>query len=118
MSLTDYLKENAEVTLEALPEDEAPEGHFASGDDEWDRKTCAAIREQAEYSEWAWFTAKVTVRLLGFEGTDYLGCCSCKDEENFRSDGYFEDMQAEALRDLEAQILENLFEIQALGAQL
>src|SRR5262249_20207174 len=60
------------------------------------------IREQLESgNEWAWFCARVVARWNGFEGDDYLGCCSYASGEEFcRPGGYYDDMKARALEDL------------------
>jgi hypothetical protein len=54
---------------------------------------------------WAW--ALVTVKAIlttpegeRFEGKGQLGGCYYKDEDDFRADGYFDDMKNEALGDL------------------
>lgn len=98
-----------DYTIECLPEDEGPEGHFATGDDEQDRLICEDIRAQLNRgNEWAWCVVKVTasVELDGerFTGEDYLGACSYDSEADFIGDGntgYFPDMKASALADLE-----------------
>ena len=95
--------------LECLPEYDAPEGHFASGDDEDDKATCQWIRDElAAGNPWAWCCAKVTARykgIDGIEGASYLGGCSYRSEEDFRQPGdYFDDMKADAAADLRAQL--------------
>src|SRR5688500_7160137 len=52
------------------------------------------VREQYNNgNEYAWFSAKVTVKYKGFEATDYLGCCSYKSEKDFKQNsGYYKDM--------------------------
>jgi hypothetical protein len=73
-------------------------------DPEMDRATNLAINEQLNQgNQWAWCCVKITAYidgLEGIEGTDYLGCCSYKNEADFRSGGYFEDMQARAKEEL------------------
>lgn len=73
-----------------------------------DADIVAAINERLERGDlWAWCYVKVTARREGsqFVGkSSGLGCCSYDDESDFRAGGgYFDDMQAEALRDLESQ---------------
>lgn len=89
-----------EYLIEALPEDDGPEGHFASGDDEQDAETVAEIERKLETNEWAWCIVRVTARLGQFEGVAYLGGCSYEDAEDFKKGGYFEQMKKEALDDL------------------
>jgi len=93
--------------LDALPEDDGPEGHFASGDDEQDAKWIAEIREDMEWNEWAWCVARVSVwhsAAPELKGTAYLGGCSYKDADDFRAGGYYTDMCDEAATDLEAKL--------------
>lgn len=40
----------------------------------------------------AWFCAKVQVKYRDIEATDYLGCCSYKSEQEFKTDPYYYDM--------------------------
>lgn len=99
-----------EYTITCEPELEPIAGNaMASGDETVDRETEAWIIDQLERgNEWAWCIVKVTasVELDGerFEGADYLGCCSYDSEADFVGDGntgYFPDMKAAALADLE-----------------
>jgi len=93
-------------TIECMPEEEGPEGFFASGDDEQDAEDCRRIRADLQWNEWAWFCARVTASWGGFEGDDYLGGCSYRDEADFRA-CTFEDMQELALDDLKAELERN-----------
>jgi hypothetical protein len=56
------------------------------------------VRDQlAQGNVWAWCVAKVTALLDdGRYGTDHLGGCSYKDEEDFKTGGYYDDMKDEA----------------------
>lgn len=93
------------ITVEALPEDTSPEGHFASGDDELDRQTCAEIRSKAEWNAWAWCCIKVTVSWRGHRASDYLGgCCYDSKEEFVAEGGYYDDMVDRALEELNAGV--------------
>lgn len=80
---------------------------LVSGDDELDRKVEDELIERVGNGDvWAWASVKVTASIPGIdlEGVDYLGGCSYRDEEDFKQDGYYEDMKAQALEDLEKQI--------------
>lgn len=91
-----------EVTCE--PSDTAIEGSFASGDDDADAALVAEIREHAEWNVWAWCDVRVRVSWRGLHADTYLGAGSYKDEADFRTNsGYFQDMFAGALADLNAQ---------------
>ncbi len=88
-------------TIETMPEDVPVRGNvLASGNDAIDRKAEDEILADLESgNEWAWCTVKVTAKCAGYEGVDYLGCCSYENEEQFRQPGgYFDDMKREALQ--------------------
>lgn len=59
---------------------------------------------------WAWCQVTVIAKLLHptygnvWIGEAHLGACSYKDEADFRSDAYFEDMKREALADLRSRM--------------
>lgn len=108
-------------TLEALPENDDPAGHFASDDSEADKAMVDEINRRARCGdEWAWFCAKVTATLKlpdgsEIEGSDYLGGCSYASEEDFKQPGgYYDDMKAMALADVQRQIESRIAE----GARL
>ncbi len=91
------------VCLKAEPEFVQVEGNAsASGDDAFDRKVERAIIERVEQGDvWAWAMVTVTVSWGPFSASDHLGCCSYADEEDFRQPrGYFDDMVAEAVTEL------------------
>lgn len=93
-------------TIGCLEEDIPVRGNaIASGDDAVDKETEDWIFEQLNSGNpWAWCCVKVTatVDLDGDEinGYTYLGACSYKSEADFKADGYYEDMKAQAKEDL------------------
>lgn len=94
-------------TLEAEFDDLQVRGNcVASGDDEYDKKVEDEIIRRLENEDvWAWASVKVTASWNGIEGVDYLGGCSYRDEEDFKTPGgYWEDMKAQALEDLKTNI--------------
>jgi len=92
-------------TITVEPEDTAPsEGGFEKPDGTPDKEIVAHIEKEMEWNEWAWCVVKVTAKWGGFEGTNYLGQCSYKDEADFAKGGYLPQMKAEALDDLKANI--------------
>ena len=95
--------DEVEFSIECLEEDQQVRGNAqASGDDEQDKYAEDMIIEQLENgNRWAWCTVKVTARFEDLEGHDYLGCCSYSDEEEFKRGGYWEDMKARALNELQ-----------------
>jgi len=98
MKIRDLTEDEVEFEVEAEPEYIAPEGCFASGDDEADAEMCKQIRKDAEWNEWAWCCVKVTARWKGYKAVDYLGACSYESKEDFmQPGGYFDSMKHEAL---------------------
>ena len=93
------------LTLTADAEDDNPEGHFASGDDEQDRKDCEAIRKDLDSgNDWAWCCAHLRGEFNGLRADAYLGGCNYDSREQFMEPGgYYDDMVAEVLADLNAQ---------------
>ena len=78
---------------------------IVSDDPSYDRKIENDIIAEIERGNvWAWcciiVTCTLTVEGQTFTGYDTLGCCSYKNEEEFRSDCYYDDMCNGAKRDL------------------
>jgi hypothetical protein len=75
---------------------------IVSGDDDLDKKIEDELIERVNHDDvWAWASVKVTAEWEGFEGVDYLGGCSYKDQEEFEQQGgYYQDMKLQALEDL------------------
>lgn len=99
-------RETIKYALVCLPEEDGPEGHFASGDDALDAEDCARIREAAQWNEWAWCMVRVVASFGSFKGNAYLGGCNYASREDFEKGGYFADMKEEALDDL-ARVIES-----------
>ena len=80
----------------------------ASGDDDFDREVERDIMGRLGQGDvWAWAAVTVIVVWGPFEAPAYLGCCSYADEEDFtQPGGYFEDLVAEALEELNRTIRE------------
>lgn len=70
---------------------------IASGDDELDSKYETDIVLRLNSGDtWAWCTVRVSGEWNGIELSDYLGCCTYENEQDFRENsGYFADIQAE-----------------------
>ena len=79
---------------------------MVSGDDDADKAVEDAILARLDDGDvWAWASVCVKATWGGFTGTDYLGGCSYKDEADFTAPGgYYEDMKAAALDDLNAKV--------------
>jgi hypothetical protein len=68
---------DVEFVINVEPECESVSGHFATGDDDLDRKLEREIIEASDAgSVEAWCCIQVTARWGGFEGWDSLGGCS------------------------------------------
>lgn len=94
--------EQVEFILEADYCDIPVRGNaLASGDDAAD-KACEdeIIRRVNDGDIWAWAYVTVTAKWRDMEGRDSLGCCSYEDEEDFKADGYYDDMKQMAYADL------------------
>ena len=78
---------------------------MVSGDDAADKEIEDEILSRLNRGDvWAWAWVKVVASCQGFEGYDTLGGCCYKDEEDFKKDGYFESMKAEALHELKRHL--------------
>jgi hypothetical protein len=54
---------------------------------------------------WAWASVKVIGSYKGIlKASDYLGACSYEDEEEFKQDGYYDDMRQSILDNLNDQL--------------
>lgn len=79
---------------------------LASGDNEVNKQYADEIIRQLDAgNDWAWCAVTVTATFGEFSGQDHLGCCSYASEEEFRKPGgYWDDMKAEAIEALKANI--------------
>jgi hypothetical protein len=114
MNIKPITREEATIRVLAEPDPVPVEGNAcASGDDDFDREVehnilCRLQQDQV----WAWAAVTVIVAWGSFEGRAYLGCCSYADEKDFKQPGgYFDDMVAEALDELNRTISETYQEI-------
>jgi hypothetical protein len=96
---------DVEFTIECEPEHIPVKGNCSAIDDETDAAQEKWVYDQLDSgNEWAWCCVKVTAQWKNYKGVDYLGCCSYLSEQDFIQGGYFEDMKAQALADLNASI--------------
>lgn len=103
MNIQPIQREEATISVLAEPDFIPVEGNACvSGDDAFDREIERDILRRLDQGDvWAWATVAVIVIWGPFEGRAYLGCCCYEDEEDFRQPGgYFEDMVAEVLDEL------------------
>lgn len=98
---TDEIK----FTVECLDEHIPIKGNaIASGDNEYDRKVEEKLKRQLRDNPWAWCSIKVIGEYRGLTAVDYLGCCSYKNEKDFRNSPYFKDMRDNVIADLQEQV--------------
>lgn len=92
-----------EVEVECIPEDESPEGCFASGDDAADAEQVRCILDELKAgNEWAWCYVEVRVTFDGLTGKSGLGGCCYAHRADFEEHG-LPDMLIEALEDLQGR---------------
>jgi len=88
------------LELHFAPEDDAPEDHFATGDDAADAELCARIRN----GTLLWFVARVTASKAGIAlGTSYLGAC-CYDSAGEFVNCSYNDMALDAIAEARAAL--------------
>lgn len=93
--------DEVEFSLDVRAETIPYEGNCSAIDPDTDAATAAWIREQLEQGNvWAWCQVRVTASWNGFEGHDFICCCSYESEEDFKAGPYYEDMKAVALEEL------------------
>lgn len=94
------------IILTSFPDEDGPTPgvHFASGDEKFDRETCADIWKELEVNDWAWCIVRIEARWRQHSGDNYLGGCSYEDEEDFRRGGYLKQMIEDATADLISNI--------------
>ena len=64
-----------------------------------DEKMTKDIQQQIDNDNyWAWCQVEVVASYRGITASEYLGCCSYKDKEDFKSYGYYCDMMNESYR--------------------
>ncbi len=99
---------NVTYSIYAEPEYEGPEGHFDSGNAEYDKQVCDMIRKElAQGNEWAWCIVVVKAHYAGFEGQDTLGACSYKSKQDFIDcNDYYPDLKTRALENLKQNLKE------------
>lgn len=106
--------EDVDFTIEAECDDVPVRGNaIMSGDDAFDKKVENEILERLiDGDVWAWASVKVTGTYRNIlKASDYLGCCSYANQEDFTKDGYYDDMRQNIVNELNDQ-LQKLFESQ------
>lgn len=99
--------DDVEIVLRVEYEEAAVRGNALASGDAVEDKACEdeILARLNQGDVWAWATVTVEARYAGLVGRNSLGCCSYRDEAEFREPGgYFDDMKAEALADLQSEI--------------
>jgi hypothetical protein len=107
MNIKPITREEATIRVLAEPDEVPVEGNAcASGDNAFDQEVEQGILARLEQGDvWAWAAVTVIVTWASFEARTHLGCCSYDSEDDFKQHGgYFDDMVAEALDDLNRTI--------------
>lgn len=110
-------KNECKITITAELDDTPIRGNaMASGDDAYDKEVEDEIINRVNDGDvWAWASIKVTASWSGYEGTDYLGCCSYKNEEDFiNGDTYYDSMVIAAVDDLNRKLAKIYEELKPL----
>lgn len=92
--------------IEIEPEQISVRGYaMASKDEKYDAEIENEILKRLECGDtWAWCTVCVVASIGEHEGRAYLGGCSYKDEEDFKTGGYWDSMKEDALFELKAEL--------------
>lgn len=94
---------------------------LACGDDAADKECEDEIIRRLDNGDvWAWCVVRVTATYelpdgSTLEGWDTLGACCYKNERDFKLDGYYVDMKAEAVEDLNRRIQDEINRGRALA---
>jgi hypothetical protein len=76
-----------------------------SGDEEYDREVEDQLIDEVNSGNvWAWFSAEIKASYNGVSCSDYLGCCSYEDEQDFRASDCYQDMVAQATDELREKL--------------
>jgi hypothetical protein len=97
-----------EFELIVHPEDVQVRGNvMASGDDKVDKRAEDSVLRQLENgNQWAWCRVEVKAKYKAFEASDFLGCCSYKNQKQFEKDGYYQDMKERAFGEIVNTIID------------
>jgi hypothetical protein len=108
--MEDKIKQQATIEIIIHPEDLLIRGNLvASGDDALDKQLEDAVIEELEHNPWAWCVVEVKATWMGLGASTFLGGCSYRSENDFKVDGYYDDMVNEVIKEL----VKNVNEIQA-----
>jgi hypothetical protein len=95
-----------EITVTAIQDEIPVRGNaIVSGDDALDKQVEDKIIDRLNDGDvWAWASVCVKVTYLGLEAKEYIGGSCYEDENDFvKNSGYYDDMVAAAIDDLNRQ---------------
>jgi hypothetical protein len=107
ITLRKLTRDDVVINVFAIADDLEVEGNASvSGDDNYDRLIEEEINLRLWAGDvWAWANVEVRVSWRHLEGSDYLGACSYKNEQDFIENScYYDEMVNSALADLNGQI--------------
>jgi len=91
-----------EIFIEIFPEEDSPVDFFENPADS--RHVIDGIERGNEWV-WCWVKVKaIALNVPDVEGSDTLGACSYKDEQDFIACGYYRDMEASAIANLTTEL--------------
>ena len=97
-----------EVTISVAAEEEHSSIRRAAKETGREEDFIIAVHENQKKSVYGWCTVRVRASYKGFQGNDYLGQCSYSSKEDFiNNSGYYEQMVAQAIDDLNKNIAES-----------
>lgn len=99
-------REDVDIIIETHPEWIPIRGNAILSDDpNYDRQVEDELIQRLSKGDiWAWCSVIVKAYWNGFEGEDYLGACSCADEEDFKRSDCYEDMVTVAINNLNYKV--------------
>ena len=101
---------NLSITIETEPCQDSPEFSFFNAETNRYQEPSPGFADAVYEVEaradgcWGWCDVTVRATLGGLEGTGTLSQCSYLSEADFKAGGYYEQMEAEALAELQTQI--------------
>jgi hypothetical protein len=115
MRVRELRPKDVTFSIECHPEDESFVGNCSAINPEADARAERWIQNQLDRgNEWAWCYVVVAARWGTFCGEDGLGHCSYRSEADFKRGGYWTDMKAQALEELNNRVREAAEQLAAL----
>ena len=103
-------RDNVQITIDIERSDESPESSFFDPEtNTWQEPHPGFAKavhelEQVAVGDWAWCDVTVIARFSNLTGTAFLAQRSYRDENDFKTDGYYDQMVDEAIAELQRNI--------------